>query len=442
VTDLLDLGERVLQLMGDRAEAEVTVTAGRTALTRFANSTIHQNVADQRLAVRLRLVAGGRLAASGTDRTDAPALRRLVESTLEAATLRPVDPGWPGLAPAVPVDGGGAHRWDPATASAPADRRADVVAAFVQAGAGMEAAGYCASTGHRVAFVNSAGRRAEARVTSATVDGILRLRGVDGSGWQEAGRLDEIDGSSAGRTAAAKARRGTDPEPSELPPGRYPVVLEPACVADLLDFLVGDGFSAKAHAEGRSFVRLGERQLDPAISIADDATDPRSVDLPFDAEGTPRHRLELVVDGVPRALLHDRRTAARAGVASTGNATPAGESYGPAPSTLVLAPGAATPDELIAGVDRGLLVTEFWYTRILDPKTSVVTGLTRNGTFLIEGGKVTRGVRNLRFTQSYAEALAPGNVVAVGADARLRGQGAIVPSLHLAGWNFTGGARG
>jgi predicted Zn-dependent protease len=205
---------------------------------------------------------------------------------------------------------------------------------------------------------------------------------------------------------------------------------------------VGDGFSAKAHAEGRSFVRLGERQLDPAISIADDATDPRSVDLPFDAEGTPRHRLELVVDGVPRALLHDRRTAARAGVASTGNATPAGESYGPAPSTLVLAPGAATSDELIAGVDRGLLVTEFWYTRILDPKTSVVTGLTRNGTFLIEGGKVTRGVRNLRFTQSYAEALAPGNVVAVGADARLRGQGAIVPSLHLAGWNFTGGARG
>jgi len=108
----------------------------------------------------------------------------------------------------------------------------------------------------------------------------------------------------------------------------------------------------------------------------------------------------------------------------------------------VLAAGGAGLDELVAGVDRGLLVTELWYTRILDPKTQVVTGLTRNGVFLIEAGEVTRPVANLRFTQSYADALAPGNVVAIGSDARLRGTDAIVPSLHLASWNFTGGARG
>jgi len=218
--------------------------------------------------------------------------------------------------------------------------------------------------------------------------------------------------------------------------------LEPPCVADLLDFLVGYGFSAKAHAEGRSFLRLGEAQFDPAVNIVDDAGDDRAVSLSFDAEGTPRRRLELVRDGVPVSLLHDRRTAALAGTTSTGHATAGGESYGPAPSTVVMAAGRYSPEELIAGVDRGLLVTELWYTRILDPKTQVVTGLTRNGVFLIEGGEVTAAVANLRFTQSYADALAPGSVVAVGSDARLRGTDAIVPSLRLASWNFTGGARG
>ncbi len=465
------LCERVLELVGGRAEAEVTATAGRGALTRFANSHIHQNVAEEHVGVRLRLATDGRLAAASTDRTDLDGLKRLVETTFEAARLRPPDERWPGLAqpegpaprsegrsgpaPRSATAGFGAH-YDPATHRAPASERADVVRQFVDAGPELSAAGYCSSSGYDVFFSNSAGRSVDGRTSHATVDGIHRRAGplgpgpplgsgplgptADGSGWQSSVRLSDLDGGRAGATAAAKARAGADP--LELPPGRYQVVLEPPCVADVLDFLVGYGFSAKAYSEGRSFVRLGEAQFDPAVNLADDVGDERAVGLGFDAEGTPRRRLDLVRDGVPANLLHDRRTAAQAGTESTGHGVPGGESYGPSPSTLVLRAGDHGLEELIAGVDRGLLVTEFWYTRILDPKTQVVTGLTRNGVFLIEGGEVSRAVANLRFTQSFAEALAPGNVVAIGSDARLRGTDAIVPSLHLASWNFTGGARG
>jgi predicted Zn-dependent protease len=436
---LESLVDRVLELVGGRAEAEVTATAGRSALTRFANSHIHQNVAEDHVGVRLRLAVDGRLAAASTDRTDVDGLQRLVDTTFAAANLRPPDPGWPGLAPPAPAPA--FDHDDPATHRAPPAARADVVRDFVDAGPGLSAAGYCSHVGYEVFFANSAGQRAGGRTSHATVDGIHRGSGAAaGSGWQSSARLSDLDGATAGATAAAKARAGVDA--LELPPGRYQVVLEPPCVADLLDFLVGYGFSAKTHAEGRSVVRLGEAQFDPAVSLADDAGDPRSVSLAFDAEGTPRRRIDLVTDGVPTNLLHDRRTAAAAGTESTGHGTPGGESYGPAPSTVVLAAGSAGVDQLVAGVDRGLLVTEFWYTRILDPKTQVVTGLTRNGVFLIEGGQVTRPVANLRFTQSYAEALAPGNVVAIGSDARLRGTDTIVPSVHLASWNFTGGARG
>ena len=446
---VLDVCDRVLELVGDRAEAEVTVSSGRSALTRFANSAIHQNVADDGIWVGLKVVVDGRWATTGTNRTDADALARLVERALAAAPLRPVDPGWPGLAPpqaAAPVD-----HYDEATSRAAPEERARVVRDFVEAGAAglrgpnamdsLRGAGFCDTSGWHTAFVNSAGQRLEGRSTRATVEAIHRTATSDGRGWQTSGRLADLDGSAAGRAAAEKARTG-DSNTSDLGPGAYEVVLEPACVADLLDFLVGHGFNAKAHEEGRSFVELGRAQLDPALNLWDDATDPRAIGRAFDAEGTPKRRLDLVADGVCLALAHDRRTAKRAGggTRSTGHA--GGGNSGGVCSNLFLGSGTSPVAELVASVPRGLLVTEFWYTRILDPKTQVVTGLTRNGTFLIENGQVKGGVRNLRFTQSYLEALAPGNVLGVGDDARMFGGDAHVPSLHLASWNFTGGAGG
>jgi predicted Zn-dependent protease len=442
----LGVCDGVLEIVGRRAEAQVRVVTGRRSLTRFANSLIHQNVAEEKRSVTLALVTDGRPARATTNRVDDEGLRSLVEHTLEAARLRPPDPEWPGLAPqapAPPVD-----HYDKATDEASPRQRAEVVRAFVEAGPGMAGAGYCQTTSEIAGFANSDGQRLSGRSTQATIDGILRFEGADGSGSQTAVDLASLDGARAGEDAAARARRGADAV--ELPPGHYEVILEPVCVADICQFLVAYGFNAKMHADGRSFVHPGEEQLDPALSLWDDATDDRAVGLGFDAEGTPKRRVSMVEAGVSAGLVHDRRTAARAGTVSTGHAIGGGERFGAYPTNVFL--GAARSgsgsasgdslDEVVGGMARGLLVTDFWYTRILDPKTEVVTGLTRNGLFLVEDGQVSQGVRNLRFTQSYAGALAPGHVKAIASDARLVNSSAFVPSLHLASWNFTGGARG
>ena len=447
--DLRDKAFEVLIIVDDRAEAEITVGVGRSALTRFANSFIHQNVAEDQQWARLKLVVDGRAATGSSNRLDHDSLVRLVDETLELARLRPVDPDWPGLGPRTAWLTLDDDRYDAETERSAPEARAQVVKDFVDAGADggdghgtLRAAGYCATKGWDVYFANNAQHRAGGRASMAAVDAIHRTATSDSRGWQFAPSIADLDGAAAGRLAAERARAAANPV--DLEPGRYEVVLEPACVADMMDFLA-DGFNAKTYSEGRSWVKPKAALLDESIDIWDDVNDPRSIGVSFDAEGTPKAQRVLVREGVCRALVHDRRTAKRSGTRSSGHAIPGGEVSGPMPSNLFVAGGDQSPEELIADVERGLLVTDFWYTRILDPKTQVVTGLTRNGTFLVEKGKITGAVRNLRFTQSYVEALGPGNVLGLGDDARLyelwHGW-AHVPSVRLASWNFTGGAKG
>jgi predicted Zn-dependent protease len=223
------------------------------------------------------------------------------------------------------------------------------------------------------------------------------------------------------------------------------VVLQPSAVADVLAFLAVYGLSARAVSEGRSFARVGEEQLDPSITLVCDPLDPRMPALPFDAEGTPRRTFELVREGVPTELARDRRDAHRAGTESNGCALAGGWTSGGIASAVGLHAGSLATDELFGGLERGLLVTDFWYTRVLDPRPLVVTGLTRNGLFVIEDGALRRAARNVRFTQSYAEALAPGNVLGVGGEAQLigdTGQSFLTPGLALRSWNVTGNAQG
>ncbi|HDK45362.1 MAG TPA: TldD/PmbA family protein, partial [Actinobacteria bacterium] len=258
-------------------------------------------------------------------------------------------------------------------------------------------------------------------------------------------RFEDLDGTAAGAAAAAKACRAANA--TDLDPGRYEVVLEPNAVATIFTFLGVYGFNGKAVLEGRSFVQVGERQFDPAIDMWDDAGDPRAIGVPFDAEGTPKRLIPFIVGGITRGVALNRRLAVQMDSESTGHAVPGGDSVGALPVNLFVGPGAISPEAMIETVGRGLLVTEFNYCRILDPKTQVVTGLTRNGTFLIEHGEIVRPVSNLRFTQSFVEAIAPGRVLAVGSDARFGmgefGPGMVHgPSLRLAEWNFTGGAKG
>jgi predicted Zn-dependent protease len=446
-------------------EAEVVVRREDLALTRFANSHIHQNVADASVTVRLRLFVDGRTAAGSTTRTDPEGLRGLVDRTLAAARLTPPDPGWPGLAPPAPLAGAGTV--DGAVVSAGPVDRADLVRAFVDAAGGLTTAGFCSSRYTTMTFANSAGQVAQGAGTEVVLDGIARLGGADGVARNSAARLSALDGAVLGARAAAKARAGTDPV--ELPAGRYEVVLEPTAVYDVVRALGSYGFGGRVVNERRSFARVGQTQLDPALSLVDDPVGPDAVGLPFDVEGMPKRRLALVSAGVTVAIAHDRRTGAEIGVPSTGHAVldnrggpqsanlrlcaadqegePAGTDGGPAVSEV---DGPAADSEvarLVAGVDRGVLVTDHWYTRVLDPRTLVMTGLTRNGVWLIEGGQIVRPVRNMRFTQSYPEALGPGAVLGIGRlgvrlASKYEDSSTVVPALRLASWNFTGGASG
>jgi predicted Zn-dependent protease len=439
----VELAQRAVERVGDRAEAAATVEVGTSALTRFANSFIHQNVAEEGTVVSLTVAVGARVATATTTQIDDDALARLADAAVAAARVQEVDPRWPGLAPPAPVTGGGHH--DPATAVALPSLRAEIVGAFVAAGEGLEAAGYCETVGRETAFVNSRDQVVAASASHAMLDGIHQVQDSAGSAHAASVAVGHLDGGVVGARAADIARRSVGA--ADLEPGEYEVVLGPECTATLAVFLGFYGFNAKAHQENQSFVALGARQFDAAFELVDDPDDPRALGVPFDAEGTPKRRLELVTGGVSRALAHDRRTAAAADTTSTGHAVPGSAVYGPVPYSLFVGAGNQPVAGLVGAVERGLLVTTFNYSRVLEPKSLVVTGLSRNGTFLIEGGEITRPVTNLRFTQSFVDALAPGRVLGVGDDDRLAdsefGPGMVhAPSLRLAGWRFTGGASG
>jgi predicted Zn-dependent protease len=454
----LDLAARVVELTrrlaGASAEAEVIAAHTAEALTRFANSAIHQNVADATTTVRLRLHLDGRTAGGSTTVTAAAGLQSLVERTIAATRLAPPDQTWPGLTPPTPLRS--VPSFDEATAAAGPHQRAERVRDFVRAAGGLETAGFCRTTYSSGGFANTAGQTAEGRAAEAAMDGIARLDGADGVARRAGSRLTDLDATALGTRAAAKARAGG--RPIELPPGRYEVVLEPTAVADILDNLAGFGFNGKAFAQHQSFAELGAQQFDQAVTIVDE---PLGATLPFDLEGTPRDTLVLVENGTTTAVSHDRTSAAEAGAASTGHASGASRSWGPIAANLRLTPGRSSDDEpetgdgptaasaraLVAGMRRGLLITDFWYTRVLDQKSLVITGLTRNGVWLVEDGEVTAAVGNMRFTQSYPQALGPGAVLGVGAEAialpdRWSGVRYTAPALHLKSWNLTGNASG
>ncbi|MBG0561715.1 TldD/PmbA family protein [Actinoplanes aureus] len=477
----LGIATRVIELVrevaGRAAEAEVVVRHDAQALTRFANSMIHQNVADATTGVRLRLHLDGRTASGSTTVTDADGLRALVARTVAAAAVSPPDPAWPGVirpaalrvSAAHPGSGersGLAFGFDEATARATPAERAERVRDFVQAAGGLETAGYCRTVYVSAAFANTAGQAVEGRTAEAAMDGIARVGGADGVARLASCRLADLDGAVLGARAAAKARAAR--QPVELPPGEYEVVLEPDAVADLLENLATFGFNGKAYVQRQSFAELGVEQFDPSVTIVDEPLGSRgepAPGLPFDDEGTPRRSLVLVRDGVTTAVAHDRTSAAQDGTESTGHASAVSRSWGPQATHVRLeaaerpaplaevaeadgaGPIAESARPLVARMRRGLLVTDLWYTRVLDPKSLVVTGLTRNGVWLVEDGEIVSAVGGLRFTQSYPQALGPGRVLGIGAESVLLPQSwgrarYAAPALHLAGWNVTGNASG
>ena len=442
--DALALAEAALALaMRDGVtEAEALVTGEDSALTRFANSEIHQNVAETNVAINLRVVVGKRVGVASSGRTDAEGLRRLADSAIAIARVVEELDDWGGLPGPTDIREVTAA-YSPTTAAASPEFRAEAARAVIAAAdeAGVVAYGSFATGLESMAVANSHGARASGTRTTSQL--ITVSMGPDGgSGYAEAAAVDAstIDAAALGREAAGKARATANAISVE--PGDYPVVLEEYAVVDLLDMLGYLGFSALAVQEERSFAEPGKRIGSDLVTIVDDGYDPTGLPLPFDFEGVAKQRVVLVEDGICRDVVYDAQTAARAGVASTGHGLPAPNTWGPFPLNMLMDAGTTSRDDLIAGLDRGLLVTRFHYTNPVHPKLAIVTGMTRDGTFLVEGGRIVGPVKNLRYTQSYLAALA-GTVAVARERKTLKGflGGVVVPAVRIDGWTFTGGTE-
>jgi predicted Zn-dependent protease len=432
-----------LALAEGATQAEALVTAEDAALTRFANSEIHQNVAETNAQLNLRFVVGRRVGVAYTGRLDGEGLRAVAEAAGQIA--RNVEENdefvsLPSPAEAIP-DLPAAY--SAATAAASPELRAEGARAVIAAAdeADVVAYGSFATSTEIIAVANSLGIRAAGERTTSQL--VTVSMGPDGgSGYAEAAAVDAttIDAGALGREAAQKARATANAIAIE--PGDYPVVLEEYAVVDLLDMLGYLGFSALAVQEGRSFAEPGRRVGSDLVDIWDDGSDPLGLPMAFDYEGVAKRRVSLVEGGVCRDVVYDAQTAAKDGVRSTGHGLPAPNPYGPFPLNMHLGAGSVPRDELIGGLDRGLLVTRFHYTNPVHPKLAIVTGMTRDGTFLVEGGRIVGPVKNLRYTQSYLDALA--GIEAVGRERRcLRGflGGVVAPAVRIAAWTFTGGTE-
>jgi len=441
--------KRVLSLSSaNRADgAEVVLLGLEEQLTRFANNVIHQHVAEANRYLVIRAVLGRRVGVTATnDLTDA-GLERAVESAIAAAQLRPEIPDFPGLPDPVGVPE--VIAFDELTAGcSPAERVRDVRVVCRRAEeAGCVASGAFRTGVHEWAVANSRGLFAYQPTTEADLTTVVMTEDSSGFACGASWKMAEVDVIALGEEAIAKSLRSRNPQPLE--PGVYPVVLEPYASHDLLATL---SFAAGANAvqEGRSWMsgRQEERLMSPLISIWDDGQDPSGWPLPFDFEGMPRQRVDIVRDGVSGGVTYDRARAAREGKESTGHALPAANPLnpwlnaartGPIPLHTFMGTGDSDLGEMIAGTEQGLYVTRFWYTRTVHPREAVITGMTRDGTFLIERGELTTPVHNLRFTQSYVEALA--GAEAVGREARCVWSDPGIhsaPALKLSAFHFTG----
>jgi predicted Zn-dependent protease len=440
-------------------EVELLIGGGRNALTRFANNTIHQNVAEENYVISVRSVFAGRTARADTNGLDEESLRRVVEASETLARVQEPDSDL--LPVASPVECGNVPGQDSKapgrafseTSDLGPQERAAGVAKIVDIAKRhkLTAAGIFSSSETMESVLNSRGMSTYHQQTSAEIS--VTMLAEDSSGWQKANSPDvrNLHPAALGEIAAAKAMNSS--KPTELPPGKYTVILEPAAVLDLVGFMFWD-WGGQAILDERSFLtgRVGTRLFGPNIDIWDDAYHPLQSGSPFDGEGVCRQRIQLVNQGRIERLVYARGTAkkvqqsadaAKVGpIEATGHGLPIPNELGEMPQNIVLsaADGSAPRSigEMVGSTERGILVTRLWYIREVDPYEKILTGMTRDGTFLVENGKVQGGIRNFRFNQSLIQMLS--SVLEMTAPVRASGEESfdmVVPGMKVSGFNFT-----
>jgi PmbA protein len=442
-----------IQKFSSADEVEAIIAGGRSALTRFANNTIHQNVAEEGYVISIRVAMDGKTARATTNRIDDESLRRAVQSAEQIAKVQEPDPD---LLPVPSQNEVGeprpVKRHFEATAAVTPEIRAAAVDQIVAVAKKHKqtTAGIYSSSENLEALVNSRGLSRIHRQTSSEVS--ITILADDSSGWQKANspNVENIDPKRLAEIAAEKAAQSAHPK--EVAPGKWTVILEPAAVLDLIGFMFFD-FGGTALFEQRSFLnnRVGTRLFGENVTIHDDVHHPLQSGAAFDGEGVPRQRVNLVEHGVVRNLVYSRATARRiqhselapklGAVRPTGHGFPLPNEIGDAPMNIVVEGGngnAKSIQEMISSTDRGILVTRLWYIREVDPYEKILTGMTRDGTFLIENGKLAGGVRNFRFNQSLIDLLQ--NVEQLGTSVRASGEESfdmVVPPMKVNRFNFT-----
>src|SRR5437868_4039529 len=451
-----DIFERIKQY-STADEVEVLFYGGHSALTRFANNVIHQNVAEENYGVSVRTAFDGRTARASTNKLDEESLRRVVRASEDLARVQHPDPDLLRMPDAQAAQSLGdslkfpPSRHFPETAAITPDARAEGVSNIVRVAEQhkLTTAGIFSNSEFVEGIFNSRGLSDWHQQTSAEIS-ITMLAG-DSSGWQKANSPDvrNLDALALAETAAQKALDSG--RPREIPAGKYTVILEPAAVLDIVGFMFWD-FGGQAILDERSFLnnRIGTELFGENVNIWDDVAHPLQSGAPFDGEGMRRKRVQLVDKGVIRRVVYARGTAARmkksvhatkvGPIEATGHGFPLPNEMGEMPSNIVFcAPDSPqTLEQMVASTERGVLVTRLWYMREGGPYEKILTGMTRDGTFLIEHGKVQAGIRNFRFNESLIHMLS--NVESMGTPVRASGEESfdmVVPAMKIRDFNFT-----
>ena len=432
------LAQRVLSFCeGD--ESEVSIYADHSELTRFTHNAVHQNVSSEDVTVRIRAVVDGRTGVAASNILDDEHLREAAHRALEMAKLAPRDPERP------PMQKGSsspppANPYSEATAGATPAQRAHMCDHIFKVAQehGLWCAGFVRTGTGGFTIVNSAGTRDSFDSTDSSIN--VKMNGSDSSGFAE--QFDRnVEGLNAGEVASRAADKANQSaNPVAVEPGPWTVIMEPVAFGEILMYLTTH-FSAQSFAEGSSFLsgELGNRILSENVTILDDYCNVLSPGAPFDYEGIATQRVTLIDSGVARDVVTDSYWARKLGRPNTGHALPAPNAWGPQARHLTVATGKKSAEQLIAETEKGLLITRFWYIRTVDDKKAIVTGMTRDGTFLIENGQLKGGVRNMRFNHSIINALQ--NVEFGNAAHRTGGYSydTVVPAAKITGFTFSSG---
>ncbi len=420
-------------------QTEIVIYTESSALTRFSNSAIHQNMAENNSAISIKSISNGKIGTAFTNKTDDRSIIDTVKAAEKNASLSPKDDDFKTLPTGKAVISTNGYIDD--TAKASPGFRADVVADIIKLTDkhDLMAAGSFSTTAGLIGVANSLGAKSIGKITEANLN--LVIIGADSSSYAEFYDKDVNNLRLESMVNKAIEKTLLSAGPKKVEPGKYDVILEPAAVADMLGFLAYSGLGAQAVREHRSFMNnnFGRRLISPLVSFWDDANDPETIGLPFDFEAVPKQKVIFFDKGIAKNVVYDSYTANREGKTSTGHALPAPNTFGPVPLNMIMKAGNSSIEEMVDSTQKGILVTRFHYTNFEDPLKTIFTGMTRDGTFLIENGKIVSGIKNLRFTQSILAAL--DKVEMITKDRHLVKAfigSCLAPAVKISDFNFTG----